>query len=76
MDNFVLLIAYDGEESDELSIYDMGTKEEMNASFMHLVTEGKEDGDIYLCRILKSAEVAKTGDLNVVDLGDEDESST
>ena len=76
MDNFALLIAYDGEGSDELLIYDMGTKEAMNNAFMLLVTEGKEDGNFYLCRVLKSAEVVNSGELNVVDHGDEDESSS
>lgn len=76
MDNFAIIIAPDGEESDELLIYDMGTKDAMNAAFLHLVTEGKEDGNIYFVRILKSAEIINSGDLEVVDHGDEDESSS
>lgn len=76
MDNFAIFIAYDGDASDELIIYDMGTKEAMNSAFMHLVTEGREDGNIYLCRVMKSAEIVKSGDLNVVDHGDEDESNS
>ena len=75
MDNFAIFISPD-EESDEIMIYDMGTKEQMSQSFEHLVVEGKEDGNIYFCRVLKSAEIVQSGDLNVVDFGDEDESSS
>lgn len=70
MDNYAIFIAPEGEESDEIMIYDMGDKEAMSQSFEHLVVEGKEDGNIYLCRVVKSAEVVKSGDLNVVDFGD------
>ena len=73
MDDYVILIAPDGNESDELWVYDMGAKSVMSDAFELLVTQGKEDGNIYLCRVIKSAEVVNSGDLEVSDHGEEDE---
>lgn len=69
MDNYAIFIAPDPED-DEILIYDMGEKEAMSQSFEHLIVEGKEEGNIYLCRVVKSAEVVEPDKLNVVDFGD------
>lgn len=69
MDNYAVFIAPDP-EGDEILIYDMGEKEAMSQSFEHLVVEGKEEGNIYLCRVVKSAEIVESDKLNVVDFGD------
>lgn len=71
MEDYVLFYC-DDVESDDVYIFDMGTKAAMDALFTKLVTEGKEDGNFYLCRVIKSAEVVQSGDLNVVDHGDEE----
>lgn len=72
MDNFVLLLAPDGDASDELYVYDMGSKEAMTRAFEKVVTDGKEEGNIYLCRVMQSAEVVNPGQLEVFDYGDEE----
>lgn len=74
-DCYAIFIAPDLED-DEVLIYDTGTKEAMNSAFEKLVTDGEEDGNIYLCRVIKSAEIVEAGTLEVLNHGDEDESNS
>ena len=74
MDHYALIMAEP--ESDDMFIYDMGTKEAMEAAFTKVVTDSEEDGNFYLMRVIKSAEITNSGDLEVLDHGDEDESSS
>ena len=76
MDPYQIIMVPDPEDA-EVYIYDTGTKEKMEESFRHLVTEGSENAEMfYLVRVVMSAEVVNGGDLDVVNHGEDDESST
>lgn len=76
IDPYQIIMVPDPEDA-EVYIYDTGTREQMEKAFQHLVAEGSEDAEMfYMVRVVLSAEVVNGGDLDVVNHGEDDESST
>ena len=65
MDEWAIIMIVDA-EAGELILYDSGDRALMEAAFVKLVTDSKEEADFFLVKVVKSAEHV----LNVVDHGD------